>query len=101
MIDYNEMKKKFRPKDGAAGKGAKKKTTGKAAALAIKREYEMKKADLEAAAPPVLRPPCDPAHLRAGPFAGLVHLLQALPPGRSQSDSEHVEAVVPGVLCSA
>jgi len=55
MIDYNEMKKKFRPKDGAAGKGAKKKTTGKAAALAIKREYEMKKADLEAAAPPVLR----------------------------------------------
>jgi len=56
---------------------------------------------LEAAATPVLRPPCNPAHLRAGPFAGLVHLLQALPPGRSQGGSEHVEAIVPGVLGSA
>ena len=56
MIDYNEMRKKFRPKNGALGGSAKKnKTTGKAAALAIKREYEMKKADLEASAPPLLR----------------------------------------------
>lgn len=54
MIDYNEMRRKFKPKDPVPGKGAKKKT-GKAAAMAIKREYEIKKANLDASAPPILR----------------------------------------------
>ena len=57
MVDYNELKKKFRPKRPAAGETAApmhRKST-KAAVKAIAREYEMKKAALQGSGAPVLR----------------------------------------------
>jgi len=46
MVDYNEMRKKFRPK-----KGTPERKSSRAAIKAIAREYEMKKAELTSGAP--------------------------------------------------
>lgn len=50
MVDYNELRKKFRPKKETAEQAARRRTT-RAAVKAIAREYEMKKAALEGGAP--------------------------------------------------
>lgn len=64
MVDYNELRRKFRPKGTANGK-----PSGRAAAKAIAREYELKRAALAGGAP----------ELRKGPlFYGLVLLLLAV-----------------------
>lgn len=64
MVDYNELRRKFRPKATAKGK-----QSGRAAAKAIAREYELKRAALTGGAP----------ELRKGPlFYGLVLLLLAV-----------------------
>ena len=64
MVDYNELKKKFRPKNPANGKAS-----SKAAVKAIAREYERKRAELGGGAP----------ELRKGPlFYGLAFLLLAV-----------------------
>ena len=66
MVDYNELRRKFRPKqtDG-------KKPSGKAAARAIAREYELKRAELGIGAPAGL--------MRKGPlFYGMVLLVLAV-----------------------
>ena len=64
MVDYNELKRKFRPKNPANGKAS-----SKAAVKAIAREYERKRAELGGRAP----------ELRKGPlFYGLVFLLLAV-----------------------
>ena len=64
MVDYNELRRKFRPKGPANGK-----RSGRAAAKAIAREYELKRAALTGGAP----------ELRKGPlFYGLVLLLLAV-----------------------
>jgi len=51
MVDYNELKKKFKAKPTP---DAKRRAT-KAAVKAIAREYELKKAELDLGKPPVLR----------------------------------------------
>lgn len=66
MVDYNELRRKFRPKqtDG-------KRPSGKAAARAIAREYELKRAELGVGAPAGL--------MRKGPlFYGMVLLVLAV-----------------------
>ena len=64
MVDYNELRRKFRPKGPVRGK-----PSGRAAAKAIAREYELKRAALTGGAP----------ELRKGPlFYGLVLLLLAV-----------------------
>ena len=64
MVDYNELKRKFRPKNPENGKAS-----SKAAVKAIAREYERKRAELGGRAP----------ELRKGPlFYGLVFLLLAV-----------------------
>ena len=50
MVDYNELRRKFRPKNSPE-----KKTSGKAAVKAIAREYERKRMELGVGAPPTLR----------------------------------------------
>jgi len=62
MVDYNELRRKFRPKqtDG-------KKPSGKAAARAIAREYELKRAELGGGVPPGL--------MRKGPLFYVMILL--------------------------
>ncbi|MBO7683247.1 MAG: type II secretion system protein GspG [Kiritimatiellae bacterium] len=61
MVDYSELRKKFRPKSGKSVNAS-----GRAAVKAIAREYEMKRAALSGGAP----------ELRKGPlFYGLVLLL--------------------------
>ena len=52
MVDYNELRRKFRPKDGTQ-KGK----SNRAAVKAIAREYEMKKAALTGGAPTFKRGP--------------------------------------------
>ena len=57
MVDYSELKKKFRPKQPAAGVAVSpmhRKST-KAAVKAIAREYELKQAALQGSGAPVLR----------------------------------------------
>ena len=64
MVDYNELRRKFRPRGKAA-----KKTSSKASVRAIAREYEIKKAAL--GGPPSL--------MRKGPlFFGFVVLVLAV-----------------------
>ena len=65
MVDYNELRRKFRPKNQQE-----KKTSSKAAVKAIAREYERKRMELGVGAPPLLH---------KGPlFYGLVLLMLAV-----------------------
>ena len=50
MVDYNELKRKFRPKNSPE-----KNASNKAAVKAIAREYERKRMELGIGAPPMLR----------------------------------------------
>ena len=72
MVDYNELKRKFKAKKpaSAAGAGPLHRTSSKAAVKAIAREYEMKKAELTSRGVPLLR---------KGPvFYGIVLLVLAV-----------------------
>jgi len=58
MVDYSELKKKFKakkPAEGGAAKGPLHRKSSKAAVKAIAREYEMKKAELAGSAAPSLK----------------------------------------------
>ena len=56
MVDYNELRKKFRPKKAVAdGKDPMHRKSTKAAVKAIAREYEMKKAELQGSGAPTIR----------------------------------------------
>jgi len=58
MVDYNELRKKFRPKKPVSddmSKDPMHRKSSKAAVKAIAREYEMKKAQLEASGAPNLK----------------------------------------------
>ena len=56
MVDYNELKKKFKPKKTVAdGKDPMHRKSSRAAVKAIAREYEMKKAELQGSGAPTLR----------------------------------------------
>ena len=64
MVDYSELRRKFRPKKQAGGKAS-----GRAAVKAIAREYELKRAALTGGAP----------ELRRGPlFYGLILIMLAV-----------------------
>ena len=53
MVDYNELRKKFKPKTAVAGgKDPMHRKSSKAAVKAIAREYEMKKAELQGSGAP-------------------------------------------------
>ena len=57
MVDYNELRKKFRAKKPAAGddKDPMHRKSSKAAVKAIAREYEMKKAELQGSGAPTIK----------------------------------------------
>jgi len=57
MVDYNELKKKFKPKKPSADaeKNPMHRKSSKAAVKAIAREYEMKKAELQGSGAPNIR----------------------------------------------
>jgi len=57
MVDYNELRKKFKPKkpSGDAEKDPMHRKSTKAAVKAIAREYEMKKAELQGSGAPNLK----------------------------------------------
>ena len=56
MVDYNELKKKFKPKKVVAdGKDPMHRKSSRATVKAIAREYEMKKATLQGSGAPVIR----------------------------------------------
>ena len=58
MVDYNEMRRKFKPRKPVAGddaKGPMHRKSSKAAVKAIAREYEKKKAELQGAGAPNLK----------------------------------------------
>ena len=56
MVDYNELKKKFKPKKVVAdGKDPMHRKSSKAAVKAIAREYEMKKAELQGSGAPTIK----------------------------------------------
>ena len=56
MVDYNELKKKFKPKKVVAdGRDPMHRKSSKAAVKAIAREYEMKKAELQGSGAPTIK----------------------------------------------
>ena len=57
MVDYNELRKKFKPKKPVAddGKDPMHRKSTKAAVKAIAREYEMKKAELQGSGAPTIK----------------------------------------------
>ena len=56
MVDYNELKKKFKPKKTVAdGKDPMHRKSSRAAVKAIAREYEMKKAELQGSGAPTIK----------------------------------------------
>ena len=56
MVDYNELKKKFKPKKVVAdGKDPMHRKSSKAVVKAIAREYEMKKAELQGSGAPTIK----------------------------------------------
>ena len=56
MVDYNELKKKFKPKKVVVdGKDPMHRKSSKAAVKAIAREYEMKKAELQGSGAPTIK----------------------------------------------
>ena len=56
MVDYNELRKKFQPKNTVAdGKDPMHRKSTRAAVKAIAREYEMKKAELQGSGAPTIK----------------------------------------------